>query len=139
MKTIKHLIAVLAMIFAFNANAAPDEKYCQEAADITGTIAELVRAEAEIAAIDDDVHIGAGYFVNKSLKYGRMFAMQQREINAKKVIVAWAVTGGLEAYKGNPDPAVTMYEFCMKYDRDEFMAMSLKHYDNIMNKINKAK
>lgn len=137
---IKHFITAVAMAMAFNVTASPNEKLCQYAADVTGTVGSLVQLEAETAAIDEDVNIGIGYYVKKGLKHGQLFATQEREINHKKVVIAWAVTGALEAYKGNPDPAVTMYDFCMKYDTDKFMEMSLQHYDRIMDKLNnKAK
>ncbi|EOW4242937.1 hypothetical protein ACOXBD_000148 [Escherichia coli] len=140
MKAIKHLFAAAAMALAFNVNAEPNEKLCQFAADVTGTVGSLVQLEAETAAIDEDVNVGIGYYVKKGLKHGQLFATQEREINHKKVVIAWAVTGALEAYRGNPDPAVTMYDFCMGMETDAFMKVSLKHYDNIMNKINnKAK
>ena len=138
MKTIKY-IAALVMAFTINVNAAPDPKYCQLAADVTGTVAELVRVEADIARIDEDVDVGRAYYLNKALKYGRLFAAQQREINAKKAVISYAIAGGIEAFKGTLDPAAAMYDFCMKYDRDEFMDMTLRHYDKVMTVMNKEK
>ncbi|EIK2434375.1 hypothetical protein LJZ24_004660 [Escherichia coli] len=136
MKTIKYCIAALVMAFTFNVTAAPNEKLCEYAAVVTGMVGELVQLDAEVVAIDEDVNIGIGYYVKKGLKHGQLFAAQEREINSKKVVIAWAVTGALEAYRGNPDPAVTMYDFCMGMETGAFMKVSLRHYDNIMSKIN---
>lgn len=138
MKTIKY-IAALAMAFALNANAAPDPKYCQVAADITGTVAEAVRAEADLVRMDGYVDVDRAYYLNKALEYGRMFAAQEREIFAKKAAISYAIAGGIAAFKGALDPAVEMYEFCMKYDRDEFMGMTLRHYDAVMAEMNEEK
>lgn len=131
MKTIKYFIAALAMAFTLNVNAAPDPKYCQMAADVTGTVAELVRLEADIARMDG-IDTDRTYHLRKALEYGRGSAAQQRDINAKKAVIAYAITGGNETFKGTLDPAAAMYDFCMKYDRDEFMDMTLRHYDKLM-------